>query len=187
MTASRLRLPQDWLPNSQRRKSSAMARLLLWSRNTCSPSSAFASRWMCQGQKIWRSKAGDYSRIHAVAQEAAERAEPSDGLRIALRDQPKGSLNGERMKSVPILGKLTPRLCLLCFLLFFTGLLRLEEGQREASVAPWRIRPEIRLSGSNNRFPSNSRRGRGLRGRVDMVIFVSGMVYFTGAAKSARA
>jgi hypothetical protein len=80
-----------------------------------------------------RPKAGDYSRIHAVAQEAAERAEPLDGRRIALRDPPKRSLNNERMKWVPILGKLKLRLRLLCFLLFFTGLLRLEEGQRGAS------------------------------------------------------
>ena len=75
------------------------------------------------------------SRIHAVEQEAAERGEPSDGLRIALRSPPKRSLDGERMKSVPILGKLKPRLRFLCFLLFFTELLRL--SGRTRSPNPW--------------------------------------------------
>jgi hypothetical protein len=35
------------------------------------------------------------------------------------------SLDDERMKSVPMFGKLKPRLRLLCFLLFFTALSRL--------------------------------------------------------------
>ena len=58
------------------------------------------------------------SRLQAVEHEAAERAEPSDGLRIALRGQSKRALDGERMKFVLILGNLKSSLRSLCFLLF---------------------------------------------------------------------
>ena len=61
------------------------------------------------------------TRIHAVQQEAAERTEPSDGLRLDRRGPPRRLLDGERMGFVPILEKLTPSLCFLCFLLFFTA------------------------------------------------------------------
>jgi len=42
------------------------------------------------------------SRIYAFEQEAAERAEPWDKLRMPLQDPPEHSLNGERMRSIPI-------------------------------------------------------------------------------------
>ena len=69
------------------------------------------------------------SRIHAVEQEAAERAEPADGLRIALRGPPERSLNGEHKTPVPILGKLKPSLRFLCFLLFITEWSRLRSSR----------------------------------------------------------
>jgi hypothetical protein len=52
--------------------------------------------------------------ISSVEQEVAERAEPSDGLGIALRGPHKRSLGGECDESVSIIEPLKPDLCFLC-------------------------------------------------------------------------